>query len=466
MQFNNFTQFASTVVSDYPILLTPISTLQLVHPPPVTYETCIEKSEANSIISTEAETDKYCVVQSNSNLKISVYPQGSDLTSDTVSCSPDTVETSSDYDSTGESTEPLEIAPCPELEAKENDFVVTDSPITHSTETNSMTTKSSSNPTVPWKRKTTMFSELRQTFRKYSEFAKSKDPSGVTAKIEENSVTSLKCETCAAPFQFQKLLDMHILSEHGKLSCNYCPMMFDDYWKRELHYVKQHELEHYKNYYYKQHPRAVYTCKVCGVTSKGEQSHRQHMVAHQDRKFQCVHCLWKFHTQGHLSRHVKLKHNPQVKTYDFVCDRCERKFSTKHSLNVHISSVHQEQACKFCAETFSSARTLSSHMSDKHADLADIKCNQCSKVFVTQNLLKKHITQSHLKQVCFVCKETFLGRGALTRHQREKHRKPKWNSAIKKCYIEGCSWEGDEYKSHRSHLYHVSLMINSGFQQL
>ena len=499
LQFSSHAEFASRIVSEYPILLTPLTVLRSDNLSP-------DKSGPGESSLLE-NAPHNCMNRDNSI--------------DTDSCTSQPLGTSSV--TTINPTMPLLVTPSQsslEISPNSND--------PDSGETNSKTshTKSSianntnNNQAVPWKRKmntnkkrrsklsrTCMVPQTRKSSdwvaqtvaqtrdnvaRKSSDWVamcveesklaqtrndvfkvamrlreshkppeKTKCSPKVSAKCIEKPATQMcaECDSCDLKFESALQCKMHINTEHGKWRCSYCPspVRFFDRWKRELHYAKQHEEAHYGP---PPPPLPLITCNVCGVISKGENGHKHHMIAHQDRKFKCSQCQWKFHTQGLLNRHIKVKHNTKPKTYNFVCDLCKRQFSTKHILKSHISMVHQEKSCKFCKEIFPNVKFLNSHLTEKHADVADIKCTHggCGKVYLTEKSLKVHIQNSHTKQVCFMCNDTFQGRRALKRHQTEQHGAPTSKPPPQKCYIEGCTWTAATYGSSlATHLFRVSL---------
>ena len=53
----------------------------------------------------------------------------------------------------------------------------------------------------------------------------------------------------------------------------------------------------------------------------------------------------------------------------FQCEICKKYFTRKHSLNVHIASIHEENKpyqCEICAKTFTEKSKLNRHVVSVH----------------------------------------------------------------------------------------------------
>ncbi len=151
-----------------------------------------------------------------------------------------------------------------------------------------------------------------------------------------------------------------------------------------------------------------------------------------------------------------MKHNPEPVTYDFECHECKRKYPTKWHLSFHIKKLHQELKCTFCEELFIGSPALDSHVKEDHKDKAIYKCTICTSSYLTQRKLNQHRRNNHLETKCLECDETFAGAIALRSHQKAKHIKMPV-TPLKKCYVEGCNWEGKCKLN--THLFFVSFVL-------
>ena len=65
-----------------------------------------------------------------------------------------------------------------------------------------------------------------------------------------------------------------------------------------------------------------------------------------ERNVQCVTCHKMFMYESELKGHVKAVH---LKIKDFVCDNCEKSFSSKSHLNAHLSThLENNFQCYMC----------------------------------------------------------------------------------------------------------------------
>ncbi|CAH2090505.1 unnamed protein product [Euphydryas editha] len=86
--------------------------------------------------------------------------------------------------------------------------------------------------------------------------------------------------------------------------------------------------------------------------------------------------------------------------------------------------------CDLCGEVFRNADKLSVHKKNVHFR-KPVKCVHCSRVFVSDYYLKRHMKRKHnedKKFVCDICGRGFAFKGELSSHNRnvhDKHLKPK-----------------------------------------
>ena len=72
----------------------------------------------------------------------------------------------------------------------------------------------------------------------------------------------------------------------------------------------------------------------------------------------------------------------------FVCDICEKTFTTKYWKNAHIQSVHWKKKfnCDDCGKSFSSRAFLKKHHKSAHQNIK-IDCEHCDKNFGNSNVI-------------------------------------------------------------------------------
>lgn len=105
-----------------------------------------------------------------------------------------------------------------------------------------------------------------------------------------------------------------------------------------------------------------------------------------------------------------------------VCDVCQSRFLTIHSLNTHIKSIHdnsQKFVCKHCGKPFASKGQLNVHERVHNSEKPFI-CEICNKAFKHRESLVTHST-THTKikpYACENCSQTFSCVGNLIKHRK------------------------------------------------
>ena len=85
-----------------------------------------------------------------------------------------------------------------------------------------------------------------------------------------------------------------------------------------------------------------------------------------ERNVQCVTCHKMFMYESELKGHVKAVH---LKIKDFVCDNCEKSFSSKSHLNAHLSThLENNFQCYMCGVKLARKMNLVNHMKSKHTE--------------------------------------------------------------------------------------------------
>ena len=133
----------------------------------------------------------------------------------------------------------------------------------------------------------------------------------------------------------------------------------------------------------------------------------------------------------------------------YVCDLCNRSFSTQCSLKRHRESVHRQSAgfsCQVCGQRFYRKDVLQRHLkmhqaacpTDATVDLAPPPppspapesrgkrpvCDLCAETFTSQKTLKRHRQTVHRQSdgfSCRVCGRRFYRREHLKNHHISKH---------------------------------------------
>ncbi|KAM3181877.1 hypothetical protein ACTXT7_013491 [Hymenolepis weldensis] len=111
------------------------------------------------------------------------------------------------------------------------------------------------------------------------------------------------------------------------------------------------------------------------------------------------------------------------------CNLCEKSFTRRANLRVHVDSVHKNPKsfeCDICGKSFNQARYMKAHVEAVHEKVKSVQCLECNKFFGSKSNLKRHVDRIHknLKPFkCEICERCYSDRGYLENHVRFVHAK-------------------------------------------
>ena len=136
----------------------------------------------------------------------------------------------------------------------------------------------------------------------------------------------------------------------------------------------------------------------------------------------------------------------------YSCDKCDRQFKRKHSLNLHIFEDHSLKitptlSCRKCDYKATSKSSLQHHTTENHSALK-FACIQCKFWTTTKYFLERHIRRNHagIKHVCNQCGNGFSHPGSLKVHVESQH------LGIKKYSCNNCSQKFTRCHSLKLHI--------------
>ena len=183
-------------------------------------------------------------------------------------------------------------------------------------------------------------------------------------KTHHNNVETIKCGICSKKFKSKKDLTNHIVKDQHSgqtIDCSSCEKTFSSKANLKKHFDRIHK-------------KITFGCANCG----------RYMSTKQKLKFHYQKC--KSNTQIEAADPLPASNNtPQKSLFDkafvdFVqssndainecpCEKCDKIFRNKNSLNVHTYRYHAEPEkliCEFCQDHFKSRVSLKCHMKSVH----------------------------------------------------------------------------------------------------
>ncbi|XP_045452094.1 zinc finger protein 431-like isoform X2 [Melitaea cinxia] len=113
-----------------------------------------------------------------------------------------------------------------------------------------------------------------------------------------------------------------------------------------------------------------------------------------------------------------------------LCDLCGEVFKTADSLTVHKKNTHFRKSvkCEHCSRTFVSDYYLSRHVKRKHSEDKKFICPICGRGFAFKGELSSHNKKVHDKHLkpkkqfkCSFCNKTYMCNKSVTVHERSAH---------------------------------------------
>ena len=229
-----------------------------------------------------------------------------------------------------------------------------------------------------------------------------------------------KCSNCYRTFRSALVRDHHIQScvqndpdkRKTAFECRICNKMFG---------YKNNLVAHQKTFHGFVGKKILdYACKYCGDMIKGKLKLSKHIIAaHPEANGElCDLCGKSFKTETKLLRHIAVH---KTRERNLHCSYCPKKFFRKDVLTVHEKIHTNPLVCGECGKKFPEQRYLDTHMA-LHGE-RKYKCRVCTKLFITEALLTKHEQEHHsttlTKHDCSLCGQKFKSKAELAKHKSE-----------------------------------------------
>ena len=239
-----------------------------------------------------------------------------------------------------------------------------------------------------------------------------------------------ECDLCNLSFKKPGFLMRHKLQKHEiPMVCELCSKEFSLLADFNLHMKESHP---------------IHTCDICGIKKNTSLQLATHIESKHGENIPCPHCGVMFSTKDSLGVHLYRFHSDREVQ---KCTECDYSTKVEAEMRKHFKSRHTDECletCEFCGEvfkklkghllrtgcgqtnvqpkpkipcpqcdkTFSSKQDMNVHIKRIHLGVKDKMCSQCSYATYSNHNLKLHITKVHLgtgmvKEPCPHCdKET------------------------------------------------------------
>ena len=227
-------------------------------------------------------------------------------------------------------------------------------------------------------------------------------------KPEPDQSLNYQCDKCDNQFKTKSDLRRHERALHflEEFQCSKCELKFSRKDNMETHIRTAHSDQD-----------SMFECKVCDLTFSKKCNYVRHRKMSLKMKRDCEICSDVFCSLKQVQQHIKEQHSKHS------CGSCKKSFSDKAKLRRHTEAAQTEPGvfnhqCVECESNFCTSQTLVSHM--KTHELSDIVCQYCEKTFSTKWRLKVHI-KNRKETFCVECGKTFCNGFDLKQHNFKAH---------------------------------------------
>lgn len=224
--------------------------------------------------------------------------------------------------------------------------------------------------------------------------------SSIKCRKKQKQVSSAspkhECEGCNKMFRLKCHLDRHRCANRilqVKFTCTVCKQEYSRIDRLNKHMKDKHNGKKAKK------PKFT-KCKFCGIRVSRKFDLIRHIraVHFSEKPHKCDDCGEMFAVKSNMLEHQKCVHNGDAAkaASKFPCPNCDKKFTRRYNLDVHVKTVHEQKklyVCKLCKQSLGSNRALKQHIEAKHEPLDKrplFKCSICDKQFTQKSNLSTH----------------------------------------------------------------------------
>lgn len=218
-------------------------------------------------------------------------------------------------------------------------------------------------------------------------------------------------EGCNAVFRKHATLNRHVLSVHKGVRPFPCPYV-DEHTGEQCEMAFE-TAEKLRSHQRGKHDDTRYTCAEC--LDKTLQNHDDNITTQSESMSEysfpsyvllqshiamlhpptCPHCPHISNTRRELKRHIELNHGPthsetsDIQVFPCTYTSCDRVFTKRGNLTVHITTVHEGRKEFTCGVT-----DLSSSTGIPRGLTTELEA--CGRSFTSKSSLEEHVRTSHL----------------------------------------------------------------------
>jgi hypothetical protein len=205
----------------------------------------------------------------------------------------------------------------------------------------------------------------------------------------EQNTKKFKCDICDYSTTNQSILNRHTNFVHLKMKifeCTQCFNKFGSNARLQKHIVSVHN------------KRKEFQCDHCDEAFcwKGDLNNHKNVTHRKIKNYRCDLCDYSSYTSATLVHHSKDAHCMKKRMKksmkkNIKCYACDKAFSLKTSLVIHVNRVHKQQnyscdSCEWCSFTSYYKHELENHVIRKHAHQNDDSSDDLVK---TDQLIKE-----------------------------------------------------------------------------